>query len=174
MAEEEENEYELQAIPVSLFTGGLDFDQERTLATIQEAMHRGAEYTKALADGNKELMHEFEPLHRLLMGISVSAIIPIMKLIEEGENPPAAMCSVIAGIGGMFFFGGIEYAKALGLDGIGVDIHAVEKAINTEAEEGVNWYPEQKPPTQQGLPENGGLDSLLQRFLEENPYDEEE
>lgn len=125
-------------IPAAIFTAGLDLEQEVTLATISECLDRGEQYTLALARGDEKLKHEFEPLYRLLTGLAVGSIVPILKHIEAGDSPPKAMCEVIAGIGGLMFFGGIEYAKAMGLNGVGVPLPK-----KTYAED---QYPEEKPP----------------------------
>lgn len=130
-------DYEIGEIPAAVFTGGLDFDQEVTLQTISECLTRGESYTRALSEGNKEMMHEFEPLARLLLGISMGSIVPILRNIQEGDDPGQAIRSVIAGVGGLMFFGGIEYAKAMGLNGVGVSIPAKQYAADE--------YPEEKP-----------------------------
>jgi len=135
-------------VPAHIFTGGLDLDQEIGLATISECLDRGEKYTLALARGDEKLRHEFEPLYRLLTGIAVGSIVPILQRINEGDSPPKAMIETIAGIGGLMFFGGIEYAKAMGLNGVGVDLPEPKKKNR-----GDNEYPETKPNTNISLSE---------------------
>lgn len=138
-AEEWEANDNIGLIPAAIFTAGLDFDQEITLQTIQECMDRGQAFAYEMARGNEELRHKFEPLFRILTGLADGAVIPILKRIQEGANPPQAFKEVLAGIGGLMFFGGIEYAKAMGLNGVGVSLPEKKK---TDADD---EYPEQKP-----------------------------
>lgn len=156
---EHEREYEVEEVPLSIFTGGLDFDQERDLEAIKEAMERGSAYLRAMAAGNQDVIDEFEALHRFLHGIAIAAVLPIVKMITEGVNPGAAMAAVIGGVGGMFFFGGIEYAKLMGLDGVGVDLPVTEKSNDDPSP----YHPEEMPNT------NASLDDLLKQFTLTNP-----
>jgi hypothetical protein len=128
----------IMEVPAIVFTGGLDFDQEVTLQTINECLNRGQRYTAELARGNEELLHQFEPLRRILTGIADTSVIPILALINEGTDPPTAFKEVLAGIGGLMFFGGIEYAKAMGLNGVGVPLKSAK-------EYAPDVYPEEKP-----------------------------
>lgn len=142
MTPEEAAEFEsndgIGMIPAAIFTHGLDFDQEVTLQVIQECMDRGQMYAYEMAKGNEEMRHKFEPLFRILSGLAAGSVIPILKRINEGADPPTAFKEVLAGIGGLMFFGGIEYAKAMGLNGVGVTLPPRKKYAADE-------YPEQKP-----------------------------
>lgn len=155
MTPEEAAEFESQdgigMIPAAIFTGGLDFEQEVTLQTINECLDRGQAYAFEMAKGNEELRHQFEPLYRVLTGLAIGSIIPVLKRINEGASPPQALKEVIAGVGGLMFFGGIEYAKAMGLNGVGVSLPKRKYADDQ--------YPEQKPSGD--LPEGKSLADFL-------------
>lgn len=143
---------EIGMIPAAIFTGGLDFDQEVTLQTISECMDRGEAYVSELARGNEEMRHQFEPLYRILTGLAEGSVIPILKRITEGASPPQAFKEVLAGVGGLMFFGGIEYAKAMGLNGVGVSLPPKKSYADDE-------YPEAKPMGD--LPEGKSLADFL-------------
>jgi len=149
-----ESEDNIGLIPAAIFTAGLDFDQEVTLQTITECMDRGQAYAFEMAKGNQELRHKFEPLYRVLTGLSLGAVIPILKRINEGASPPQAIKEVIAGVGGLMFFAGVEYAKAVGLDGVGVSLPKKQYAPDQ--------YPEQKPPGD--MPEGTSLADFLSQI----------
>lgn len=149
------NNNNIGLIPAAIFTAGLDFDQEVTLQTIIEAMDRGERYIRALAEGNEEMRHQYEPLYRLLTGLSLGAVVPIVQKITQGSNPAEAVREVIAGIGGLTFFAGMEYAKSMGLNGVGVSL---PERKNNDADKEGNYYPEQKPPP---APEGFSLKQFL-------------
>lgn len=163
--DDEERPYEIESISSHIFTGGLDFDQEVTLNNLNEALHRGERYLDALAHEDAQMMHMWEPLHRLLMGISLGALLPIARRIQNGEEPHKVLAGVVGGIGGMFFFGGVEYAKMQGLDGVGMEVPP-EK---TNGDDSGNFYPEEKPGGPANQLANGGLDALLASFKSQNP-----
>lgn len=150
---DDEDHNDIMPLPATIFTGGLDFEQEVHLQTISECISRGEHFIERLANGDEELLHQFEPLRRILTGISLGSVVPIVELITQGADPSTAIREVIAGVGGLMFFGGIEYAKAMGLNGVGVPI--------TSRTYEDNVYPEEKPIVGPGTTD---LETLLSQL----------
>lgn len=103
---------DLMAIPANIFTGGLSADQMEGLEVITQCMDRAHLRMQDMITGRDEVLKkQYDTLYRVLYGISDSAVIPIMALIQKGANPAQATKSVISAIGGMMFMAGWEFGK---------------------------------------------------------------
>jgi hypothetical protein len=108
-------DYRVQALPISVFTDGLDFETEQALTAMLEALRRGEATMRDLVEGDTDTRVEHDALHRLIHGITAGAAFPILQSIVEGqEDTIDAVRGVIGGIAGFMFLGGMEYAKILG------------------------------------------------------------
>jgi hypothetical protein len=102
----------IMGIPANIFTSGLSEDQKQGLERIIDCMDRAHMRMQDMIEGKDETLKvQYEALHRVLYGISDSAIIPIMHLITQGASPEQATKGVISAIGGMMFMAGWEFGK---------------------------------------------------------------
>lgn len=103
--------YAIPMLKAEVLTAGLDPDQSRDVEIIMAAFDRGQKFMEALVSGDPDARRLQEALWLVLTSLTDGAIFPIMEAVRNGHDPICAFKGVMAGVAGLAFMGGVEYAN---------------------------------------------------------------